>query len=88
MERGVGSVTNTANAEGPRWSQGKLHQNLKTLAEGVETLGQLNGLRDKGCTEVQGYFFGSVANLRPSRPRCMIGGNGFGVTAGDDRVQG
>jgi diguanylate cyclase (GGDEF)-like protein len=30
---------------------------MKTLAEGVETLGQLNGLRDKGCTEVQGYFF-------------------------------
>lgn len=34
---------------------------MKTLAEGVETLEQLNGLRDKGCTEVQGYFF--------SRPR-------------------
>jgi diguanylate cyclase (GGDEF)-like protein len=30
---------------------------MKTLAEGVETLEQLNGLRDKGCTEVQGYFF-------------------------------
>jgi diguanylate cyclase (GGDEF)-like protein len=34
---------------------------IKTLAEGVETLEQLNGLRDKGCIEVQGYFF--------SRPR-------------------
>jgi EAL domain-containing protein (putative c-di-GMP-specific phosphodiesterase class I) len=34
---------------------------IKTIAEGVETLGQLNKLRDKGCTEVQGYFF--------SRPR-------------------
>ena len=30
---------------------------MKTLAEGVETVEQLNGLRDKGCTEVQGYFF-------------------------------
>jgi EAL domain-containing protein (putative c-di-GMP-specific phosphodiesterase class I) len=34
---------------------------MKTLAEGVETLEQLNGLRAEGCTEVQGYFF--------SRPR-------------------
>jgi diguanylate cyclase (GGDEF)-like protein len=34
---------------------------IKTLAEGVETLEQLNKLRNKACTEVQGYFF--------SRPR-------------------
>jgi diguanylate cyclase (GGDEF)-like protein len=34
---------------------------IKTIAEGVETLGQLDKLRGKGCTEVQGYFF--------SRPR-------------------
>ena len=30
---------------------------ITTIAEGVETLEQLNKLRDKGCTEVQGYFF-------------------------------
>jgi diguanylate cyclase (GGDEF)-like protein len=30
---------------------------IKTIAEGVETLDQLNRLRDKGCTEVQGYLF-------------------------------
>ena len=34
---------------------------IKTTAEGVETLEQLNKLRAKGCTEGQGYFF--------SRPR-------------------
>jgi diguanylate cyclase (GGDEF)-like protein len=32
--------------------------NMTTIAEGVETLGQLNQLREMGCTEVQGYFFG------------------------------
>ena len=35
--------------------------NMKTTAEGVETLDQLNMLREQGCTEVQGYLF--------SRPR-------------------
>jgi diguanylate cyclase (GGDEF)-like protein len=30
---------------------------IKTIAEGVETLTQLDRLRLEGCTEVQGYFF-------------------------------
>jgi EAL domain-containing protein (putative c-di-GMP-specific phosphodiesterase class I) len=30
---------------------------IKTTAEGVETLEQLNTLRERGCTEGQGYFF-------------------------------
>jgi len=30
---------------------------LQTIAEGVETSGQLAFLRERGCTEVQGYHF-------------------------------
>jgi EAL domain-containing protein (putative c-di-GMP-specific phosphodiesterase class I) len=30
---------------------------VQTLAEGVETPGQLEFLRERGCDEVQGYYF-------------------------------
>jgi diguanylate cyclase (GGDEF)-like protein len=35
--------------------------NIKTTAEGVETLDQLNMLREHGCTEAQGYLFNRPA---------------------------
>ena len=31
---------------------------MTTTAEGVETIEQLRQIRDQGCTEVQGYYFG------------------------------
>jgi EAL domain-containing protein (putative c-di-GMP-specific phosphodiesterase class I) len=30
---------------------------MQTIAEGVETEGQLEFLKAEGCTEVQGYYF-------------------------------
>lgn len=35
---------------------------LKTIAEGVETEGQLAFLRARGCTEAQGYYFSKPLN--------------------------
>lgn len=37
---------------------------MVTTAEGVENDEQLSELRDRGCTQVQGYFFGEAVPLR------------------------
>lgn len=42
----VGAIINMASSLG-----------IKTIAEGVETSGQLAFLRLQGCDEVQGYYF-------------------------------
>ncbi|MBB1092013.1 EAL domain-containing protein [Rhodopseudomonas palustris] len=42
--------------------------NITTLAEGVETIDQLQALRGEGCHEVQGFLFS------PARPACEIDG--------------
>ena len=58
---------------------------LKVLAEGVETIEQLNFLRAEGCEEIQGYYVGRpmpahdfeaiLASKRPivslCRPHCV-----------------
>ena len=42
----VGAIISLANSLG-----------MQTIAEGVETAGQLAFLREKGCNEVQGYYY-------------------------------
>lgn len=38
---------------------------MQTIAEGVETEGQLAFLREKGCNEVQGYYFSEPLGVEP-----------------------
>ncbi|MCW8821242.1 MAG: EAL domain-containing protein [Sulfurovum sp.] len=37
---------------------------LKTIAEGVETLEQLNYLREQGCDEIQGYYYSKPLSVK------------------------
>jgi EAL domain-containing protein (putative c-di-GMP-specific phosphodiesterase class I) len=39
---------------------------LSIVGEGVETVEQLNYLRDLGCDQVQGYLFGRPAQMDSS----------------------
>jgi EAL domain-containing protein (putative c-di-GMP-specific phosphodiesterase class I) len=46
---------------------------LRVIAEGVETLAQLDYLRDHGCDEIQGYYFSPA--LPPAEfEQMLIGG--------------
>jgi EAL domain-containing protein (putative c-di-GMP-specific phosphodiesterase class I) len=38
--------------------------NLKTIAEGVETLQQLELYKQKGCDEIQGYYFSKPVHAK------------------------
>jgi diguanylate cyclase (GGDEF)-like protein/PAS domain S-box-containing protein len=38
--------------------------NLRVIAEGIETEGQLNYLRQRGCDEMQGFYFSKPLNNR------------------------
>jgi EAL domain-containing protein (putative c-di-GMP-specific phosphodiesterase class I) len=49
---------------------------LRVIAEGVETLEQVDFLRDHGCDEAQGYFFS-----RPVPPEAFAALLGEGPTS-------
>jgi len=53
---------------------------LQTIAEGVETQGQIDFLRSQGCGELQGYFF--------SKPLPAEEFKNFVLRAGALRVNG
>ena len=42
--------------------------NLKTVAEGVETVEQFNIVRAEGCDQAQGYYFGRPMKIEEARP--------------------
>ncbi|OBZ96700.1 diguanylate phosphodiesterase [Pararhizobium polonicum] len=60
--------------------------NATTLAEGIETEGQLQKLRDEGFGEVQGYLLGKPQPLSYAEALIYGGGQGWGdapATAGE-----
>jgi len=71
------------------------HESIAYVVKGKmkSTVGSEEFIMGPGdvCRHPEGVLHGlegSVANQRLGRPRCMISGDGFGGTAGDDRVQG
>jgi len=55
----VGAIINMARSLG-----------LHTIAEGVETIGQLEYLREQGCDEVQGYYYSKPLNADAFEAMC------------------
>jgi EAL domain-containing protein (putative c-di-GMP-specific phosphodiesterase class I) len=51
---------------------------MDTTAEGVETDAQLQALRDKGCTEIQGFLISQAIDpdgIGQGTSRCAAGGS-------------
>lgn len=51
--------------------------NIRTLAEGVETVEQFEFLRNIGCEKLQGYFFGRPQPLEDAMLQCYEQGMGI-----------
>jgi EAL domain-containing protein (putative c-di-GMP-specific phosphodiesterase class I) len=51
--------------------------NIKTIAEGVETLGELNWLREQGVDFVQGYLIAKPASPPPMKTPAIGPGDGL-----------
>ena len=87
-----GLITPTLEVDGERATEllGRINrqtlgQLLKNTKRHTDALNQLEPLLSAALDERN--RLGSVANLRLRRRECMIACNGFGGTAGDDRVQ-
>lgn len=47
---------------------------LKTIAEGVETKRQLDILKDVGCGQIQGFYYGKPSNYKDFEEKYLING--------------
>jgi EAL domain-containing protein (putative c-di-GMP-specific phosphodiesterase class I) len=50
---------------------------METTAEGIETQGELDYVKDVGCTEGQGYFFSKAQPARDVRSLLAVAAKNF-----------